>query len=288
VRRSLLTLIVSLLVAVASGAWAGEDLTAMTNADRAANGLRALVTMGDLQSFAQRRAEDMARAGKLWHAEDLGTRFSNWKRLGENVGKGPSLSSIERNFMASQTHRDNILFARFSEVGVGVASAGKQNLYVSVVFREPGAAAAPAPKPAPALPPAPRPRPMAARPRLAAAAPKPKPAPTTTTTPPTTVPPAPDVAPEPPPPEPVPAPPPAPPVEVVPEAVFQARPVFQHPDFLAANFFGGSLPEPGLEPAFPLRPTATGAVMGLAGVFGGVHATARRWLSRRRGLTGSS
>ena len=44
-------------------ALAGQDLTAMTNADRVSRGLRALSTAGDLQSLAQQRADQMARSG---------------------------------------------------------------------------------------------------------------------------------------------------------------------------------------------------------------------------------
>jgi hypothetical protein len=285
VRKPLLTLTVCLLLAIAGGARAGEDLTAMTNAERTARGLQPLVTAGDLQSFAQHRAEDMARAGKLWHSEDLGTRISGWRRLGENIGRGPNVSNIQRNFMASPEHRDNILFPQFSEIGVGVAD-GKGYVYVSVVFREP--AAAPAPRPAPTPPPAgPRPAPVA-RPRVAAAAPKPKPAPaptpTTTTTPPTTVPPAPTpmAAPEPPPPEPALEIPRAAPLEVAVQPVFQPRPVFENPDFQATNFEGDPVvPQPpAQEPDSPLLPRTATTVLGLIGVFGGVHQARLRW---RRG-----
>jgi hypothetical protein len=77
-------------------------------------------------------------------------------------------------------------------------------------------------------------------------------------------------------------------VEVLPEEFFEPRPVFQNPDFLAANFFGASLPPPTRPADVPFPPMAAGAVVGLVGVFGGVHAGARRWLSRSRGLPPTS
>jgi cysteine-rich secretory family protein len=278
VRRPLLILAVSLLLAIAGGAVAGEDLIAMTNADRAAKGLRAVSTARDLQSFAQRHAEDMARAGKLRHSEDLGSKISNWRRLGENVGRGPNVTNIHRNFMASPHHRDNILLPQFSEVGVGVAE-GRQHVYVAVVFREPAVAASPAPAPAP--PPTSRPRRTVTAPKPRAnLKPKPAAAPTTTT-PPTTAPPVPVAVPEPPPaPEVPPEPPPAPPVEAAPEPAFQPRPVYKDPDFLAANFLDALLPKPEPQPArdaeTAFRPTAMD-VIGVVGFFAGVHHVRLRW-----------
>ena len=158
------------------------DLTAMTNADRAAARLKALSTAGDLQSLAQRRSDEMARAGRIYHTSNLGSKVSGWKRLGENVGRGPNLSDIETAFMNSPSHRENILDPGFTQLGVGVTFDGKEFFYVAVIFREPsGAATASAPPPPPTTTPTTR----------AAAAPKPKPttttqAPTTTTQAPTT------------------------------------------------------------------------------------------------------
>ncbi|MEW6476685.1 MAG: CAP domain-containing protein, partial [Actinomycetota bacterium] len=155
-----------------------SDLTAMTNADRAAARLRALSTAGDLQSLAQRRSDEMARAGRIYHTSNLGSKVSGWKRLGENVGRGPALRDIETAFMNSPSHRENILDRGFTQLGVGVTFDGKEFLYVAVIFREPsGAATASAPPPPP---------PTTTPTSRAAQAPKPRPKPTTTTQAPTT------------------------------------------------------------------------------------------------------
>jgi hypothetical protein len=211
-----------------------QDLTAMTNADRVAHGLRALSTSGDLQQVAQSKADEMARTKRLAHSTGLGTKVSGWQRLGENVGRGPTLQEIETAFMASPSHRQNILDAGFTQLGVGVTYDGKDYLYVAVIFRQPsGATAAPAPAPAPA----PRPTPTT----RASSAPRPKPTattqkPTTTTQAPTTT----TTAPAPPPP-----PPPVeeivPPVESTTTTMESTttttpRPITENPDFLAANF----------------------------------------------------
>ena len=217
-------------------ALAAQDLTGMTNADRVSRGLRALSTASDLQSFAQSRADEMARTKRLAHTTNLGSKISGWKRLGENVGRGPTLQEIQTAFMASPSHRQNILDPEFTQIGVGVTFDGKDYLYVAVIFRLPnGTAAAPAPAPTPTT----RPRAPAPTPTTrASAAPKPKPttttaAPTTTTQAPTTTT---TTAPPPPPPVEEIA---APPVEVPPPVettTTTARPITENRDFLAANF----------------------------------------------------
>ncbi len=233
-------------------AQAGEvaDLTAMTNADRAAAGLRALATANDLQSLAQSRANEMARNGRLAHTTNLGSRVTGWKRLGENVGRGPNLRDIETAFMASPSHRENIVDPGFTQIGVGVTWDGKEYFYVAVVFRQPSSTAT---APAPTSPPTTRSTPPTTR--AASAPPKPKPttttqAPTTTTAAPTTT---------------TTAPPPPPPVEVAalpvepppPETTTTTapRPIFTNPDFLAANFSDPIVPVALTRP-LPGRPLA--------------------------------
>ena len=237
-----------------------QDLTAMTNADRTAHGLRALSTADDLQRVAQQKSDEMARTKRLAHTTGLGTKVSGWQRLGENVGRGPTLQEIETAFMASPSHRENILDRGFTQLGVGVTYDGKDYLYVAVIFRQPsGATAAPAPAPAPAPTPTTR----------ASSAPKPKPtttthAPTTTTQAPTTTTTAP--------------PPPPPPVEeIVPPVesttttmestttTTAARPITENPDFLAANFSDRIVPVASISPV-PGRatwPIVLAAALGL-------------------------
>ena len=245
---------------VAQRAQAGDtvaDLQAMTNADRAAARLRALSSASDLQSLAQSRANDQARNGALAHTTNLGSKVSNWKKLGENVGRGPNLRDIETAFMASPAHRENILDPDFSQFGVGVTWDGKEYFYVAVIFRQPSTvASAPAPTPAP---------PTTPTTRAAAAPPKPKP--TTTTRPPTTTttaPPTTTTTAAPPPPVEVagvvePPPPPETTTTTAP------RPIFTSPDFLAANVSDHFLPVATSKPVpgRPLAPIFFAAALGV-------------------------
>ncbi len=279
------TVVVVALLALVGGplgrdaAWAGpvQDLTAMTNADRVAKKLRALSTAEDLGRFAQQRAEEMARSGKLAHTVGLGTKITGWQRLGENVGRGPTLQEIQTAFMASPSHRENILDAGFTQIGVGVTSDGKDYLYVAVIFRLPSGAAA-APTPAPTSPPTTR----------ASAAPRPKPKPTTTTQAPTTTTQAPTTT--------TTAAPPPPPVEVVAPVesttttmesttTTAPRPITKDPEFLAANFSDRIVPVAAVSavpaPGRATWPIVLAAVLGLV-VGSGVSAALRLELKRSR------
>jgi hypothetical protein len=262
VRKLLLVLVSAFLPLLTSAAWAGEDLTSMTNADRTATGLPALVTAPDLQSFAQRRAEEMARANKLWHTSNLGTQVANWQRVGENVGRGPSLRDIQTAFMNSPSHRENILHPAFTQIGTGVASDGGQLLYVAVIFRQPKTTtttAAPAPTTAPTTAPAPKPRPKP----VAAAAP----APTTTAT--TAPPPPAEPTPEPAPVVEAPPPPPEEPLHPF------ATPLVGQRSFEAANAWDADVPPPAPD-ASRVHPVMAGALVGFVGLCGGVHTRLRR------------
>lgn len=248
-----------LAVSRAEASETAADLTAMTNADRARLGLRPLATANDIQSLAQQRATEMARSGRLAHTSNLGTKVSGWKRLGENVGRGPNLRDIQTAFMASPSHRENIVDPGFTQLGVGVTWDGKEYFYVAVIFRTPSSTAS--------APPPPTPTTQATPPttRAASAPPKPRPtttrpAPTTTTAPPTTTTTLP--------------PPPPPPVEVAALAVepppettttTAPRPIFTNPDFLAANFSDPIVPVAVTKPlpGRPLTPIFLAGVLGL-------------------------
>lgn len=260
-----------------------QDFTSMTNADRVKRGLKALSTAADLQSVAQQRADEMARSKRLAHTTNLGSKVSGWQRLGENVGRGPTLQEIETALMNSPSHRENILDRDFTQLGVGVTFDGKDYLYVAVVFRQPSGAAASAPPPKPAPTPTTR----------ASQAPKPKPttttqAPTTTTQAPTTTSTA---APPPPPPvvEEIVAPPvevPPPPVETTTTTTTAARPITHHKDFLAANFSDRIVPASATAPV-PASPAGDSALTlivtaGIGMLMGGAGtATALRVRARR-------
>jgi hypothetical protein len=258
-----------------------QDVTAMTNTDRAAHRLRALSTADDLARVAQQRADEMARTKRLAHTTNLGAKVTGWRRLGENVGRGPSLQEIQTAFMASPSHRENILDPDFTQLGVGVTWDGKDYFYVAVIFRLPNGAA-------PAAAPTTTTRPAAPPTTRASQAPKPKP--TTTTQAPTTTTQAPTTTTTIPPPPPPPVEEIAPPVEATTTTMESttttaARLITKNPDFLAANFSDRIVPAAATSPA-PVPGRSTWPIVlaaGLGLVVGSASSTALRLdLKRRR------
>lgn len=150
---------------------------------RASKGLGMLSVDGNLTDIAQSWANSMGLADGISHRADLRSGVTgDWQTLGENVGVGPSVSSLMDAFIASPGHYKNLVDPRFTHVGVGTVRVGNL-LYTAHEFMAARSVAAPAPAPAPA--PA---APVAAAPKVrAAAAPvAPKPAAPAVTAPPTT------------------------------------------------------------------------------------------------------
>jgi hypothetical protein len=146
------SLAVSILVGLAvllvapGQAYAGPnegDFFAAANAARAANGLSAYAYAGDLSYAARAQAERMAASGTLAHNPNLGGSVSNWQEVGENVGVGPTWSSIQQALMNSPSHRAAILDSGYTQMGVGTAVDQDGNLWVAEVFRLPVGATAP-------------------------------------------------------------------------------------------------------------------------------------------------
>lgn len=88
-----------------------------------------------LSKVARKHTKEMVRADSLHHtpSEVLGRRVTNWRVLGENVGVGGSVDSLQRAFMTSPAHRDNVLYPSFKHVGIGVIRR-PDRLWVTVIF----------------------------------------------------------------------------------------------------------------------------------------------------------
>ena len=188
-------LLAALLAAIATlvpttPADASADLEAQflsaINSERTSRGLSALSSSGDLVSVARQHSKKMADQQNLHHNPSLGSQVSGWKKVGENVGKGPSVSRIHAAFMASSGHKANILDADWTQAGVGVAVDADGRIWVTEVFRLPKGAE-PKPEPTPEPEPTaeakaePTSAPKPAEPAKAAPKAAPKPAPAVTT-----------------------------------------------------------------------------------------------------------
>ncbi len=157
-----------------------SSFLSLTNGERSSRGIGRLTVASDLTAVARRHSERMARDGKIYHNGSLGSDVGgNWRKLGENVGKGPTVRSIHDAFMASSSHRAHILDRAYDQIGVGTVTKNGV-IYVTEVFADRSTATKPvvrrvvrrtvAPRPvvrrakvvkrAPPPPPAPLPQPQ--------------------------------------------------------------------------------------------------------------------------------
>lgn len=126
------------LVALAPPAGASSDETSFVNrinAERTSRGLRALTVKADLVRVSRAHSVDMARARSISHTQNLGSGVSGWTQMGENVGSGKTVDLLHDAFMASASHRSNILHATFNQIGVGIAMADGK-IYVTQTFAQ--------------------------------------------------------------------------------------------------------------------------------------------------------
>src|SRR5579884_634771 len=155
--------------------YSGADASAFVadiNALRASHGLGALAVNSSLVSMADGWSVHLAGVGSLSHNPGLASEApAGWRLLGENVGVGPDVATLQSAFTNSPEHYANMVDPRFSEIGVAVYVSAQGYLWVTEDYMEPPAvasAAAPvlsAPRTAPA--PAPAPAPVVVRPVVA-------------------------------------------------------------------------------------------------------------------------
>ena len=170
----LLALVVLVLLAPAASATdsgsAEADFISRLNGVRASKGLAALAVDGHLTDVARSWSGQMASSGTLSHNPNLGSQVSGWRTLGENVGTGSTVDSIEQAFENSPHHYENMVDTGYTLVGIGVVIDGNGTIWVTEDFEQPASSPRPAAAPAPARPvPAPRP--------VARPAPRPAPVP---------------------------------------------------------------------------------------------------------------
>jgi hypothetical protein len=115
----------------------------LTNQLRRAKGLSPLATNGELTSVARGWSAKMAAAGGIFHNMNLPHDVTlYWQKLGENVGVGATVDSIQTAFINSPHHYVNLVDPLFNYVGIGVVDSGGR-IYVTVDFMAYGSQAAP-------------------------------------------------------------------------------------------------------------------------------------------------
>ena len=130
------------------------------NTIREDNGLRPLTVDKNMRNAARDWTAWMADNATLQHAEDIVTGApADWLKVGENVGRGGSVDSVWDAFLASPSHRANLLDPAYDLVGVGVLWTADGRLYTTHRFASTESGQQPAPRQAPTATPAPQPTP---------------------------------------------------------------------------------------------------------------------------------
>lgn len=120
-------------------------LVDLANADRADNDLPPLVLNPTLVAAAQAKANDMATKGYFAHTSPEGLEPWHWFKevrysfqyAGENLAIDFSDSGdVNKAWMDSPTHRDNILDPHFIEVGIATAQGMYQGRLTTFVVQE--------------------------------------------------------------------------------------------------------------------------------------------------------
>lgn len=115
------------------------DLLPLTNRDRVANGLGTLSRNSCIDAVASNYAQQLARNGALVHNPASGAGVTgcvpgaSW---GDNIGTASECDAgvLEDAWMASPSHRHNILTAGFTQVGFGAWTDTKGACWVQVLF----------------------------------------------------------------------------------------------------------------------------------------------------------
>ncbi len=134
---------VSIGVSAVADSGSDQAFLSAINSTRSSAGLPPLKMDGGLQSHARKHASDMVAADKIYHSSNSELQAAaggGWDKLGENVGRGGTVSSLHKAFLDSASHRANI-HGDYNLVGIGTDTAEDGRLYVTVVFMKKGGSA---------------------------------------------------------------------------------------------------------------------------------------------------
>jgi Cysteine-rich secretory protein family len=141
----------------------------LINQDRAQHGLGAVSLSGPLSAIAQRQANAMAGARRIFQNPSFPGDVPAANSAGENVGYGPDVDTVHNAFVASPEHQVIIVGPDYRVVGIAVASSPIGLMVVeNFVDTAGGAVAPPPPPPPPVQKPPPPPKPVVRVPSAAA------------------------------------------------------------------------------------------------------------------------
>jgi len=126
---------------------AEKKILALTNAERKQKELPPLQPSAPLFKVAQAHSENMAKQGKMEHELDGKTPLKRLQAAGyryarayENIAAGDAIVPLEdlmKAWMDSKGHRENILNAVCTEIGLGIARDKNGQMYYTQLFAKP-------------------------------------------------------------------------------------------------------------------------------------------------------
>jgi uncharacterized protein YkwD len=122
-----------------------QSLLELINAERRKEGLGTFKPNPVLYGVARAHSANMAKQAKLEHKLDDKTSFDRIKAAGyrysmaaENLARGDvTMAEIVQEWMKSKTHRQNMLEAGFTEIGLGLARDGMGETYYTQILATP-------------------------------------------------------------------------------------------------------------------------------------------------------
>jgi hypothetical protein len=132
---------------------AEREFLTLLNTERTNAGLAPLTADPAIVPIAREWSTSMSNVNVLSHRPDLRAQMESrvtrdWRRIGENVGRGGDVNGLHVAFMNSPGHRANVL-GDYNRVGIAVVVNGN-TIWVTFNFlKGPAIAAAPAPPPPP-------------------------------------------------------------------------------------------------------------------------------------------
>ena len=123
-------------VAAATGGFsaaAESEFISKINGLRASVGVASLSANGELNNYARWWAKQMAESGNFSHS-DIGSLLDPWSVVGENIGYGPSVTTVFNALVNSSGHYKNMVDARFTSVGVGAYVDSTGRIWTAHVF----------------------------------------------------------------------------------------------------------------------------------------------------------
>lgn len=118
-----------------------QEILDLVNLDRAQYGLPSLTLNPTLNLAALAKAEDMLSNNYFAHTSPSGTTPWHWLKAvgynytyaGENLAEGyKEADELQKSWMASESHRANILSPHYSDVGLAVVIYNNTNLVVQM------------------------------------------------------------------------------------------------------------------------------------------------------------